>query len=147
MEDRDVYTSDHEAFRREVRRFIETEIVPFHYEWEDQGHFPRELWKQVWSNNPNVILSPLEGVVDGDSVSVLPDERDLLALRLLLLLRERRLGRIEFLLQPRCAQGCWKPSRRKVSTALRLSTSKRMMPAPLCTGSWCSSSISSFSFV
>ena len=27
--------------------------------------FPKELWRQVWSNNPNVILSPEEGVVDG----------------------------------------------------------------------------------
>ena len=26
--------------------------------------FPKEIWRQIWSNNPNVILSQLQGVVD-----------------------------------------------------------------------------------
>ena len=26
--------------------------------------FPKEIWRQIWSNNPNVILSHLQGVVD-----------------------------------------------------------------------------------
>ena len=26
--------------------------------------FPKEIWRQIWSNNPNVILSHFQGVVD-----------------------------------------------------------------------------------
>ncbi len=44
---RQIYSSEHEAFRHEVRRFIETEIVPYHYEWEEQRGFPRDLWLQA----------------------------------------------------------------------------------------------------
>jgi acyl-CoA dehydrogenase len=44
MDERSVFTPEHEAFRKEVRRFIETEIMPFHYQWETAGEFPRELW-------------------------------------------------------------------------------------------------------
>ena len=47
MIERDLFTSDHEAFRDQVRRFVETEIAPHHYEWEQQKGFPRELWKRA----------------------------------------------------------------------------------------------------
>ena len=39
-----IFKPEHEAFRMEVRRFIEKEVTPFHYEWEEQRGFPRELW-------------------------------------------------------------------------------------------------------
>lgn len=39
-----IFTPEHEAFRMEVRRFVEKEVMPFHYEWEEQREFPRELW-------------------------------------------------------------------------------------------------------
>jgi alkylation response protein AidB-like acyl-CoA dehydrogenase len=44
MQDRDIFSSEHEAFRQEVRRFVEKEIAPHHYQWEKDGGFPRELW-------------------------------------------------------------------------------------------------------
>lgn len=47
MYEREVFTSDHEAFRREVRRFLETEVMPFQYEWDSQREFPRELWRRA----------------------------------------------------------------------------------------------------
>lgn len=41
---RSVFREDHEAFREQVRRFIDKEIVPHHDKWEQQGIVPRELW-------------------------------------------------------------------------------------------------------
>jgi len=42
--ERRIFREEHEQFRRTVRRFIETEIVPFHEQWEEDGVVPRELW-------------------------------------------------------------------------------------------------------
>jgi alkylation response protein AidB-like acyl-CoA dehydrogenase len=39
-----IFKPEHEAFRMEVRRFIEKEVTPYHYEWEEKREFPRELW-------------------------------------------------------------------------------------------------------
>jgi acyl-CoA dehydrogenase len=47
MQGRDIFTSEHEAFRQEVRRFVEKEIAPYHYQWEKEGGFPRELWQKA----------------------------------------------------------------------------------------------------
>ena len=44
MSDASIFTPEHEIFRDSVRRFVEKEIVPFHYEWEKQRGFPREVW-------------------------------------------------------------------------------------------------------
>jgi acyl-CoA dehydrogenase len=41
---RSVFREDHEAFREQVRRFIDKEIVPHHAAWEHAGIVPRELW-------------------------------------------------------------------------------------------------------
>jgi acyl-CoA dehydrogenase len=38
------YTSEHEAFRDVVRRFVATEVEPFAHEWDEAGTFPRELY-------------------------------------------------------------------------------------------------------
>jgi alkylation response protein AidB-like acyl-CoA dehydrogenase len=40
----DVYTSEHEDFRKTARTFYEREVVPFHDQWEQDGIVPRELW-------------------------------------------------------------------------------------------------------
>ena len=40
----DVYTSEHEDFRKTARTFYEQEVVPFHDQWEKDGIVPRELW-------------------------------------------------------------------------------------------------------
>ena len=41
----DVLREDHEAFRVQVRRFVEREIVPHHMAWEDAGRVPLSLWQ------------------------------------------------------------------------------------------------------
>src|SRR5258708_29346230 len=41
---RDIFTSDHEAFRDAVRSFIAKEIAPYHDEWEREGAVSGEVW-------------------------------------------------------------------------------------------------------
>ncbi|MCX7262917.1 MAG: acyl-CoA dehydrogenase family protein [Burkholderiales bacterium] len=44
---RTIFTPEHESFRDTVRRFIETEVTPYHAEWEKVGQVPRSLWKKA----------------------------------------------------------------------------------------------------
>ena len=44
---RTIFSPDHEMFRDSVRRFIDTEIKPFHADWEEAGVVPRELWRKA----------------------------------------------------------------------------------------------------
>lgn len=41
---RDLFTSDHEAFRELVRDFVEKQIVPDYPAWEKAGRMPREIF-------------------------------------------------------------------------------------------------------
>lgn len=41
---RTIFSSEHDEFRRMVRRFLEREVVPFHDAWEKQQHVDRNLW-------------------------------------------------------------------------------------------------------
>ena len=41
------YTSEHEAFRDSVRRWVTAEIAPFVNEWDERGEFPRELYQSA----------------------------------------------------------------------------------------------------
>ena len=41
---RTLFDEDHEMFRDQVRRFMETEIAPHHEEWEEAGEVPRSAW-------------------------------------------------------------------------------------------------------
>ncbi|WP_194726056.1 acyl-CoA dehydrogenase family protein [Noviherbaspirillum malthae] len=41
------FREDHEAFREQVRRFVEREIKPFHADWEEQGIVPTSLWRKA----------------------------------------------------------------------------------------------------
>jgi alkylation response protein AidB-like acyl-CoA dehydrogenase len=41
---RDIFTSDHEAFRDMVRSFIAAEVAPYHEQWERDGCVSREVW-------------------------------------------------------------------------------------------------------
>ncbi|NML43341.1 acyl-CoA dehydrogenase [Ramlibacter sp. G-1-2-2] len=47
MLERTLYGPEHQAFRDTVRRFIDTEIAPFHAQWERDGQVPRELWRKA----------------------------------------------------------------------------------------------------
>ncbi|WP_028114923.1 acyl-CoA dehydrogenase family protein [Ferrimonas kyonanensis] len=44
---RTLFDSDQELFRDSVRRFIETEITPFHAQWEKDGCVDRALWNKA----------------------------------------------------------------------------------------------------
>ena len=41
---RTIFGTEHELFRNTVRRFLKTEIVPYHEQWEDDRLVPREAW-------------------------------------------------------------------------------------------------------
>jgi alkylation response protein AidB-like acyl-CoA dehydrogenase len=41
---RALYESEHEAFRRSVRGFVERQVVPFHEQWEKDGVVDRSVW-------------------------------------------------------------------------------------------------------
>ena len=40
----DLWTEEHEDFRRTARAFFEREVAPHHDQWEKDGIVPRELW-------------------------------------------------------------------------------------------------------
>jgi acyl-CoA dehydrogenase len=44
---RTVFREDHELFREQARRFIETEIVPNLHAWEQAGIVPKSLWRKA----------------------------------------------------------------------------------------------------
>jgi acyl-CoA dehydrogenase len=44
---RTIFSEEHELFRSSVRRFVDTEIVPFHRQWERDGIVPRALWRKA----------------------------------------------------------------------------------------------------
>ena len=41
------YTEEHEAWRHQMRRWVDKEISPFVDEWDEAGTFPRELYKKA----------------------------------------------------------------------------------------------------
>jgi len=41
---RTIFTPEHELFREQVRKFIETEITPYHSQWDKDEIVPREIW-------------------------------------------------------------------------------------------------------
>jgi len=41
---RPTYNDEHELYREAVRRFLETEVVPRHREWEEEGVVSRDIW-------------------------------------------------------------------------------------------------------
>ncbi len=44
---RNVFNNDHEQFRDSVRKFLETQAVPFHAQWEKDGQIDRDLWRKA----------------------------------------------------------------------------------------------------
>lgn len=57
---RRVYRDDHEAFRDQVRRFIDREIAPFHQEWEKAGVVPQEVWLKAGAQGLLCVAIPDE---------------------------------------------------------------------------------------
>ncbi|MDC0662961.1 acyl-CoA dehydrogenase family protein [Marinobacter sp. SS21] len=50
MRNRAIYSSDHELFRDNVRRFFRTELEPNIEQWENDGVVPREFWRKAAEN-------------------------------------------------------------------------------------------------
>lgn len=44
---RDIFTSDHDAFRELAREFIAKEVVPHYPEWERNGQMPRGIFRRL----------------------------------------------------------------------------------------------------
>ncbi|MBU2322217.1 MAG: acyl-CoA dehydrogenase family protein, partial [Gammaproteobacteria bacterium] len=44
---RTLFSAEHELFRDTVRRFLEQEAVPYHAQWEKDGHVDRNLWHKA----------------------------------------------------------------------------------------------------
>lgn len=44
---RALFDSDHELFRDMLVKFLETEAVPFHEQWEEDGQVSKALWKKA----------------------------------------------------------------------------------------------------
>ncbi|MGE0232368.1 MAG: acyl-CoA dehydrogenase family protein [Flavobacteriaceae bacterium] len=45
--DRPMFSPEHEQFRDTVRRFLHTELVPHHAQWERDKVVPREIWRKA----------------------------------------------------------------------------------------------------
>lgn len=57
---RSIFNDDHEAFRSQVRRFVENEIVPNHDDWEKAGRVSREAWLKAGGNGLLLAAIPEE---------------------------------------------------------------------------------------
>ena len=44
---RTLFSSEHELFRDQVKRFIADEVMPYHGEWENAGIVPRSVWRKA----------------------------------------------------------------------------------------------------
>lgn len=45
--ERIIFSSEHELFRENFRKWLEKEVTPFHEEWENAGQVPREVWRRA----------------------------------------------------------------------------------------------------
>ncbi|WP_166261962.1 acyl-CoA dehydrogenase family protein [Marinobacter salicampi] len=50
MQSRAIYSSEHELFRENVRRFFRTELEPKIEQWEEESVVPRSFWKKAAEN-------------------------------------------------------------------------------------------------
>ena len=41
------FTEEHDTWRGALRRFIDTEIMPFADDWDEAGAIPSELWPKA----------------------------------------------------------------------------------------------------
>ena len=50
MIERTLFSEEHDLYRDSIRRFLETEVVPHHAQWEEQGYVDREVWTKAGAN-------------------------------------------------------------------------------------------------
>ena len=64
---RKLFSQEHDMFRDQVRRFVETEVVPFLDEWDEQGVVSRGVWEKAGAAGMLCPTVPEEyGGVGGD---------------------------------------------------------------------------------
>lgn len=44
---RRLFSPEHDMFRDQVRRFIDTEVLPYHDRWDEEGVVSREVWEKA----------------------------------------------------------------------------------------------------
>ncbi|XP_020864438.1 long-chain specific acyl-CoA dehydrogenase, mitochondrial [Phascolarctos cinereus] len=67
---RRIFSSDHDIFRKSVRKFFQEEVVPHHTEWEKAGEVSRELWKEAGKQGLlGVHIAEKHGGIGGDLFS------------------------------------------------------------------------------
>ena len=44
---RDLFSDEHNLFRAQVIKFIETEVLPYHNDWDEKGVVTREVWEKA----------------------------------------------------------------------------------------------------
>lgn len=49
MIERTIFRNEHRNFRKQVRGFLETEVLPHHLAWEARGYVDRSLWNRAGS--------------------------------------------------------------------------------------------------
>ncbi|MEE2998761.1 MAG: acyl-CoA dehydrogenase family protein [Pseudomonadota bacterium] len=47
QDDRDLFSEEHKLFREQVKRFVETEVLPYHNEWEEKGVVTKGIWQKA----------------------------------------------------------------------------------------------------
>lgn len=45
--ERSIFSEDHDIFRRNFRRFVDTRVVPWQAAWRKQGAVDREIWLEA----------------------------------------------------------------------------------------------------
>ena len=73
-----IFNEDHDLFRDMVKKFMETEIAPYHDEWEKQGHISREAWLKAGEMGLLCVTMPEEyggsGVDFGFSTTIMEEQ-------------------------------------------------------------------------
>ena len=67
---RQIFAEHHEMFRDTARRFFETEVAPFHAEWEKTGVAPQSVWKKAGETGLLCVTLPEEyGAAGADRIA------------------------------------------------------------------------------
>lgn len=67
---RRIFNSDHDLFRQSVRKFFQTEVQPYHAEWEKNGEVSREVWLKAGQQGLLGVCAPTElGGAGGDFIA------------------------------------------------------------------------------
>jgi len=65
----DLFSSEHEQFRHQARKFLAQEVVPYVAEWEQKREIPRKFWKDMGAMGfLGFCYDPAYGGVGADSI-------------------------------------------------------------------------------